>query len=129
LDSNVVIEIYRGETKEIAEKLKDLQEQNVTITINSIILAELFKGAYLVPEKKEALAFIEEFVPSVEILAFTEQATRVYGQQYALLKRLGKRTQEFDLMIASICMAHNAILVTRNHKDFTNIKELKFVVW
>ena len=129
LDTNVVIEIYRGENKEIGEKLKSLQEQNVKITTNPLILAELFKGAYIVPEKKEALIFIEEFLPSVDVLSFTEQAARIYGQQFAILQKLGKQTQEFDLMIASICIAHNAILITRNHKDFANIKDLKMVAW
>lgn len=129
LDSNIVIEIYRGMNREIGEKLKNLQEQNVRISINAIIAAELFKGAYLTPEKKEALAFVEKFTPSVELLEFTEQAARVYGQQFAELKKIGKQTQDFDLMIASICIANNAILVTRNENHFANIKELKFVVW
>ncbi len=129
LDTNIIVDIYRGEDREVGEKLKALQEQNVKISISPIILAELFKGAYIVPEKKEALVFIEEFLSSVDFLSFTEQVARVYGQQFAILQKIGKQTQEFDLMIAAICIAHNAILVTRNRKDFANIKDLKMVAW
>jgi len=101
----------------------------VTITINPIALCELFRGVHLAQEQKNALELVEKFLKSVDIIEFTKEAARTYGKLYAELEAVGKQTQEFALMIASICIAHNAILVTKNNKDFANIKELKFQVW
>lgn len=128
LDTNIVIHFFRKDT-ETLQKMKDLEEKQVTITINPVVLCELFRGIHLAQEQKNASDLVEKFLKSVSIMEFTEQAARVYGKLYAELKKSGKQTQEFDLMIASICIAHSAILITKNRKDFANIKDLKMVVW
>jgi tRNA(fMet)-specific endonuclease VapC len=130
IDSNLVIDIYRGDGKELIGKIRALQEQQVQICINPIIVSELFKGAYLTPYRKEqAVMFVEEFISDFKILSFTKEAARLYGEKFAELKKQGKQTQDFDLIVATICMTHNAILITRNPKHFKNIKGLKYVVW
>ncbi len=128
LDTNIIIDFFYNE-KEVVERIQELEQQQVQITITPINLCELYRGAYLAPRPKQALERIASFLERVKILEFTEDAALFYGLKYAELKMKGKQTQEFDLLIASVTLAHNAILVTRNHKDFTNIKELKFVVW
>lgn len=128
LDTNIIIDFFRKDI-EILQKMKDLDEKQVTIATNPIVLCELFRGVHLAQDQKSASELLEKFLKSIGSIEFTEAAARIYGQQYAKLKKIGKQTQEFDLMIASICIAHNAILVTRNHKDFANIKDLKIVAW
>lgn len=128
LDTNIVIDFFRNDSA-ITKKMQELEEQQVHFCIAPIALCELWQGAYLAPKQKNPTELIETFLKSIEILEFTGYACRFFGQKYAELQKHGKQTQESDLMIASICIAHNAILVTRNHKDFMNIKELKFVVW
>ena len=61
------------------------------------------------------------------VLEFNELSCKLFGQRYAELAKIGKQTQEFDLMIASNAMAHNAALVTMNEKDFANIRGLRIV--
>lgn len=128
LDTNIIVDFFRKDNATL-EKMKDIEEKQITISSNPIVLCELFRGVHLAQEQKNALELLENFLKSIAILEFTEEGARIYGKLYAELKKAGKQTQEFDLMIASICIAHNAILVTRNHKDFRNIKELKFIVW
>jgi len=128
LDTNVVISFFRKDI-ETLQKMKELGQKQVTIAINPIVLCELFRGVHLAQEQKNASELLERFLKSVAIMEFTEEAARTYGKLYAELKKSGKQTQEFDLIIASICIAHNAILVTRNNKDFANINDLKFQVW
>ena len=84
---------------------------------------------YLAKNKTASLEQMQEFVAAIDIVEFSKNAAEIYGKKYAELQKQGKQTQEFDLMIASICIAHNAILITRNGKDFKHIKDLKYVVW
>ncbi len=125
-DTNVIIDILRGDTA-LKSKLEGLTTQEICIT--PIILAELFKGAYVAERHKEALALVEDFCQNVELLDFNEAACKLFGQKYAELTKQGKQTQEADLMIASICMSNDVILVTKNQKDFVNIRGLKIAQW
>ena len=54
-------------------------------------------------------------------LGFDGSAAEVYSSIYPKLEGLGRIPQEFDLQIASIAIANNLILVTRNTKDFESI--------
>lgn len=128
LDTNIIVDFFQNE-KSILQKMQELEQQQVSFAITPVILCEMYKGAYLGSRQKERVELIEALLKTTKILEFTKQASDIFGQKYAELQKLGKQTQEFDLMIASICIAHNAILITRNKKDFSNIKELKFVVW
>ena len=128
LDTNIIVDFFQNE-KAIVQKMSELEQQQVTIVCTPIILCELYKGAYLGSRQKERLDLVEAFLKRARILEFTKYAADIFGQRYAELKKQGKQTQEFDLMIASICVAHNAILITRNESDFKNIKNLKFQVW
>lgn len=128
LDTNIIVDFFQNE-KAIVQKMSELEQQQVTIVCTTIILCELYKGAYLGSRQKERLDLVEAFLKRARILEFTKYAADIFGQRYAELQKQGKQTQEFDLMIASICIAHNAILVTKNHKDFANIKDLRFQVW
>jgi tRNA(fMet)-specific endonuclease VapC len=126
LDTNIIIDIFRGD-QALQAKISALDPRQTCIT--PIALAELFKGAHLAQKKNEALALVEIFSRSVELLDFSEEACALFGEYYARLAKQGKLTQESDLMIGCIALAHDAVLVTRNAKDFTNISGLKTVVW
>lgn len=128
LDTSIVIDIFHGD-KSLLSKLETLKNQNAVFCITPIILAELYKGAYLAQRQKDALKLLEDFSKSVELLEFTEEACKLFGQKYLELKKQGKQTQEADLMIGCIALVYNAILVTRNLKDFSNIKDLKAIQW
>ncbi len=128
LDSSVIIDILRGDASLLA-KLEALSSRQSQICITPIVLAELFKGAYLAERQKEALQLVEDFVHSVALLEFNEESAKSFGQKYAELQKQGKQTQEADLMIACIALVHEAIVVTRNKKDFVNISGLKLIEW
>ncbi len=124
LDSSVVIDILRGDTT-----LRDKLQGEETFCITPLVLAELFKGAYLAERQQDALKLVEDFAHSVEIVDFSESACKIFGQKFVELKKLGKNTQEIDLMIGCIAAAHGVMLVTRNPKHFANIRGLKIEVW
>ncbi|RJQ22501.1 type II toxin-antitoxin system VapC family toxin [Candidatus Woesearchaeota archaeon] len=123
LDTNVVIRFLKAEPK-VVERMREIVEQQVFIS--SIVAAELYRGVFLSESKREAQK-VAEFITRVGIIDFDHAAARICGEQYAALKRAGKLTQEFDLLIASVCLAHDGVFVTMNGKDFRNIEGLKLL--
>jgi tRNA(fMet)-specific endonuclease VapC len=83
-------------------------------------------------DSPEALVFaytqlqetLEDF-KSINILQFNEDVVNYYAE----FKRQKLRVGTQDLRIASITIAHNAILVTRNQRDFSRIPGLRFEDW
>ncbi len=124
IDTNILIEISKGNQR-IRSQLEDYNPEKMCI--NPIIILELTKGAYLSSKEKETTDFIEGITKDLEILNFTEETYKIYGKKFAELKKKGKQTQEFDLIIASICITHETPLITLNGKDFRNIEGLKLI--
>ena len=58
-------------------------------------------------------------------LAFDEDAAEIVEALKASRVRIGS----MDLKIAAICLAHDALLLTRNLRDFAQVPELKVENW
>lgn len=125
LDTNIIIDIFHGD-ESLRERLDRYQG---LIYTTPLVLAELYKGAYQSKKKEEALKLVEDFIDSIELLPFSEQACKVFGEKYIELRMEGKTPQEMDLMIASIALVHRMALVTRDKKGFREVKGLKVVNW
>lgn len=126
LDSTIVIEIFTG-NKALESHLLRIDQSELGIT--SITLCELYKGAFLSANLEKKLNLIKEFLDKVVLLELDNESCRLYGKIYSELKSQGKLTQDLDLMIASICIANNHILITKNKKHFENIKGLRIEGW
>ena len=61
----------------------------------------------------------------LSIYSFTTDAVRRYDQLHA--QKLG--VKKLDLRIAAITLAHQAVLVTRNRRDFQRVPGLALVDW
>jgi len=126
LDSSIVIDWLRGD-QELDAKIQEAQEHgNIFMTV--LTLCELYKGAYLARTKERALVIIKDLVENIGILDLSYEACEEFGKEYAFLDKIGKRTQEPDLMIASIAKVKNFIVVTRNKKHFENV-DVRVEVW
>ena len=66
-----------------------------------------------------------ELLMELTILAFDEQAAEVFRGLRKDLPRTGTQ----DLKIASICLAHDATLLTRNTVDFKKVPGLRIENW
>ncbi|MBI3033361.1 type II toxin-antitoxin system VapC family toxin [Candidatus Woesearchaeota archaeon] len=126
LDTNVIVDIFRGDIS-LTKQFQELSEEDVSLC--GPVLAELYKGAYLSSKQEESIRFIQSFIQDMGWQEFNKTASQLYGNFFAELKIKGKPTQDSDLMIASIAIAHNATLITRNGKHFSHIPQLKIVVW
>lgn len=126
LDSNVVIEILRG-NYEFKDKVKNIAYLEICTT--PITLCELYKGAFASDNVHKHITSILRFLESVKILNFDIYSCELYEKIFSELKKMGKLTQDFDLIIAAICIANNKILITKNKKHFENIRGLKIEEW
>lgn len=126
LDTNVVSEIMRPQPD--AGVLAWLNEQEpADLWLSAITAAELMAGVARLPEGKrrqqlmQAVAALLEQDFAGQILAFDLTAASVYADLVAQRERSGRPINMADAQIAAICLAHQAVLVTRNQKDFEGL--------
>ncbi|MFA4819376.1 MAG: PIN domain-containing protein [Candidatus Aenigmatarchaeota archaeon] len=126
LDSSIFIPLLRGD-KGIKKMLDSVEPESISIT--TITLCELFRGAFKSRDIKNDLATVHGLIRDYKTLAFDVESSQVFGEDFVNLEKSGKQTQVLDLMIASITKSNNMILVTRNKKHFENIPDLKVEEW
>lgn len=73
----------------------------------------------------QRMAQTVQFLGQIPILTFSESAIARYEE----LKRMKLNIKKTDLRIAAIVLEHNAVLVTRNVRDFGKIPGLQNEDW
>lgn len=120
LDSSAIIQILNG-TKE-GEKIKDLYTNREFISATtSININEVLIGVK--ENKKED---VKNFFEELEILNFDSRAAYKSVEIENSLRKKGKLINKLDIYIASICLIHDAQIITLD-KDFNNIEGLKVI--
>jgi tRNA(fMet)-specific endonuclease VapC len=99
------------------------------IAISTVVLAELFAGAYKLPRLARILAFINDLLQDVGVLDFDSACAEQFGKDRGTLLRRGIQVATADLMIAAVAMVHNLTLVTHNTADFQKIPGLRLDDW
>lgn len=97
--------------------------------ISTISLAELYFGALVATDPGERvrrtaqLGFIEA---NFDALPLDDRVGRVLGQLQATVSVRGAnpRSRTADLAIAATALVHEAVLFTRNYKDFKIVDDL-----
>lgn len=77
----------------------------------------------------ENLQRLEQFFASFESLPFDDKAAEFYGVHRALLAKGGTPVGINDLLLASIALAHDHTIVTRNTKEFGRVPGLRLESW
>jgi tRNA(fMet)-specific endonuclease VapC len=95
----------------------------------SLVLAELYAGAYMLDQPGRVLAGIEDLRKDVGVLVYDEACAQEFGRLRGVLKRRGIATNPVDLMIASVALAHDLALVTNNTPHFEDIPGLRLEDW
>lgn len=129
LDTNILSELMRKAPN--PSVVNWLDEQFVDdLVISSITIAEIKLGIALLPKgkRKNSLAemageMLQEFVDRQ--YAFDSLAAIEYADIVSNRTRQGRAISTEDAQIASIARAHNAVLVTRNTRDFEMIEALE----
>jgi tRNA(fMet)-specific endonuclease VapC len=127
LDTDIVIYWLKNHYPKINETIKKIPEEY--LFISSITLAELYFGAFNSTKKEENKRLIDEFLETINIIHFDEEAARYFGEIKSLLKNQGKILNDSDLFIAATAISNDLILVTNNEKHFKRIDRLGIENW
>ncbi len=126
LDTNICIALMNERDSRAAHKLASVSPREVRLC--SIVKAELYHGAYKSGRDKNIM-LVKTFCASFESLPFDDPAPEIYGQLRNTLEKQGKLIGPYDLLIASIALAHDVIIVTHNIDEFKRMPDLTFEDW
>lgn len=93
------------------------------------ILAELYYGAERSAAPTKNRRVVARFLDTLPILESSGRADRQFGAIKSVLELLGQRLADADLIIASVCLAADAILVTGNLRHFGRVPGLQVETW
>ena len=99
------------------------------LAIPTLVLGELYAGAYKHPASERLLTLIDDLLGEVSVLNFDSDCARQFGRLRGDSLRTGTPFSSVDLMIASVAVVHDLTLVTHNTKDFRNIPGLRIEDW
>jgi tRNA(fMet)-specific endonuclease VapC len=101
----------------IIDKDPDMQvwlRQDHNTFVPSIVIGELYFGAYKSTRVQSNVTRLEEFIAGNIILNCDAATGDYYGQIKTLLKTKGRPIPENDIWIAAIALQHGLSLVTRD---------------
>ena len=115
LDTSAVIGLLRGE-----EEIEELvTQEDETLGTCFPVLCELYRGTRLARKTEKGEKEVESLLNELENLEAGDEAAK----KVAVLKEKYPEIKTFDLMIAGVCIANNAEIITGD-KDFEKIDEL-----
>lgn len=97
--------------------------------VSSVVVAELYAGAYHVANPSTLLAKIADLLTDVAVLDFDIACAEKFGEIRGRLLQRGLAVPSVDLMIASVALVHDCTLVTHNTRDFQNVPGLRLEDW
>jgi len=126
LDTNICIYLINGNAV-LEAKVSEIGVSS--LAISNAVLAELYFGACNSRKKEKNLIQIEKFKKYLNILPDSEKSAMFFGEIKSYLKSKGKIIEDFDILIASVALAHDCIIVTNNTNHFDRIIGLRIENW
>jgi predicted nucleic acid-binding protein len=126
LDTEVLSELMKPAPSPEVVRWVDAQEPR-DVAVTAVTMAEILHGVARLPEGKRKAAllelaadlFSEEFAERV--LPFDESAATYYADLVVTRERAGRPVSMAGAQIAAICLSHEALLATRNTRDFEGV--------
>ena len=109
LDTNIIIDIFRGDSKAIARV-----NQIEVIYVPVIVIGELYFGANRSNQLQKRTSEIEQLEKMVTILEISKTTAQIYGRIKEQLLVKGKPIPENDIWIAAIAAENEMVLITRD---------------
>jgi len=127
LDTNTCIQILNGTSPALTERLRFVPRTQVRLS--SVVKAELYYGARKSGRVADNLRVLERFFESIASLSFDDRCAEEYGLVREELERAGTPIGPNDLLIAATARAHDAVLVTHNVREFSQVAGLRIEDW
>ena len=127
LDTCLCLEFLRGR---LPEGYKQLHAGRSTeFALPAVVVAELYYGAEHSANPEKQLRLVDAFVAAFKVVDFDTACAKEYGRLRQELAQQGSPIGDRDTMIAAMCLANRAMLVTDNVKDFERIPGFAYEVW
>ena len=123
LDTNIVIEVFRGD-----DKLSDFLDKQSVVDVPSVVLGELYLGAYRSANPTKHLKKIKNFIERCTVLSVDSQTADNFGFIKSDLLSKGKPIPENDIWIAAIARQYEMQMVTKD-LHFKVISGIKVRYW
>lgn len=127
LDTNICIALINRTDVALAKRF--LAQRPTDVVMCSVVRAELEFGARNSTRVAENLARMSRFWGSLASLPFDDAAATHYGDVRAHFRRVGTAIGVHDLQIASIALAHDLTVVTRNLRELRRVPGLTAEAW
>ncbi len=126
LDTNTLIYFFKGMGR-VSEVL--LSHTPNDIAIPTIVLYELEVGIAKSTAPRKRREQLQALVSVTQSLPFGAAEAKAAAHIRADLEKQSKSIDPCDLLIAGTALAQNATLVTRNTREFKQIKKLSLENW
>ena len=125
-DTDTCIYWLKGDA-DIEKRVAEMGLEHIGLT--AITLCELYYGAFKSDRKKGNLETIENLVKKLLVIPADRKSAPFFGEIKADLEKAGRALDDADLLIASVALAHGAVLVTNNASHFNRISNLAIETW
>lgn len=121
VDSDWLINAAAG--RPLAQRtLAHLSNEGLAVSI--IAVAEVYEGAFGIPDPQLTLAGLRDFLSDFAILPLTDPIVEHFARMRAALRRQGQLIPDMDLLVAATAIEEDLILITHNVRHFTRIPDL-----
>lgn len=127
LDTNICIHILKSRSLNVLKNAK--RKTDSYFLISDITVGELWYGVSKSAKVQENEQNLVKFLQSFETLPFNAEHAREYGLLREEQRKKGKSIGLHDLMIAAQAINMEAVLVTANQREFSQIKDLRLENW
>jgi predicted nucleic acid-binding protein len=136
LDSDIITLIFYGRHEKLNKRIEQLSQHDelaVTVITYMEILQGRFDSIIKAANDAELVAAMKRFNASRDLLESFRllEVNAVAAQHFKEMMKRKKRPRmkRGDMLIASVALAYDALLVTRNTKDYEGLIGLKFENW
>ncbi len=128
LDTSFLVDVLRerrrGEPGPAHRLLERLADEPLAVSVH--VACELRAGASIAEDSASEQVRVDALLSALEIVSPDGAFARRYGETLAELRRRGSSVATMDLLIGTAALEQDAILLTRNVRDFARIPELRF---
>jgi len=126
LDTNTLIYFFKGLGR-VAERLFAVLPSQVAVSAVSLYELEVGLARSTAPEKRRAQ--LDELMAVIRLLPFDALAAAESARLRVRLESRGAPIAPMDTLIAGTALAHGAVMVTRNTREFGRIDGLRVEDW
>jgi len=127
LDTNTCIYALKQSHPRLAERL--LAAPPSDMCISAMVKAELYYGAHRSERREKVLASLVPFLAPLRVVPFGDAEALALAEIRAALESRGQPIGCADMVIAATALAHGAVLVTANTREFHRVTGLRVEDW